>query len=160
MVYRFFERTVLSHLVVVGLAYLATFLLWLFVRTEDSPAFTSNAIMILPATLLGAIYYPFAVKIHRPIPQNPIQQFGVNMLIATYSVVVALSIAWPFCTIPDQRGNLELLTILVSVQVFFAWRLLYDVDPPVVEDAAGRRLSTWGAILFYILRLKRLSKME
>jgi hypothetical protein len=154
MVYRFFLRTVLSHLVVVGLAYLATFLLWLFARTEDAPAFTSQAITILPATLLGAIYYPIAVKRHRPIPHNPIQQFGVNMLIATYSVVVALGVAWPLATVYQDGTDLVLLALFTGVQVFFAWRLLYHVDPIIAEDAAGRQLSVWGLFLFFLKRAK------
>ena len=144
MVSKFFQRTVLAHLAFVGIGYIVLRAVWAYLASRNE-----NLDKAMPApqltfliTLLGAFYYSHCAKKYRPIPRNPIQQFRINLIVALYAVVVALSLTTSFSAsfdIPDVTT----WGFLAALYIFFAWGHIYGVDLPVVQDANGRRLTLW-----------------
>lgn len=143
MVDKFFQRTVLRHLALVGIGYFILHLYWRFVQNDGDPGSTVPPHLIVPLTLIGAICFPRWVKKYRPIPRNPIQQFFINLIIASYSIVVALCLVLPlFGNVTNSRDAMW-WPVFAGLYVFYTWKLVYEVDLPIIQDATGRRMSAW-----------------
>lgn len=138
-----------KHLIVVGLAYLV-FMWWLPEPTEDQVG-----CHIVFAAIIGAIYYPFAVLKHRPVPRNPVQQFMINLWIFVYSAIVAACFALPSHASLDDDTVSPMWPAWVAFYLFFACWLLYGVDHPVVEDATNRKLTEWQLAMLAEQRSRR-----
>lgn len=144
MVSRFFQRTVLTHIAFVGTAYLllrgaGTYTAWS--HGYPGPAMPPPQLTFFVA-LLGAFWYSHRARKYRPVPHNPIQQLRINLIIAIYAVVIALSLTTPF-TASFDYPDVPLWVMLATLYVCVAWRHIYGVDLPVVQDANGRRMTVW-----------------
>jgi hypothetical protein len=152
MVSKFFQRTVLTHFTFVGIGYLILFGAWmcLFLAYGDYHRGFGPppAPLVFLVTLAAAIYYSRCLTKYRPIPHNPIQQFHINFMVATYAIVVALSLAIPLSASLEYGHEATMWPLFAALYVFFAWRHVYAIDPPVVQDAYGRRMSAWALALF------------
>lgn len=163
MVSKFFQRTVLAHVVFVGIGYLVLHAIWmcLFLAYGDYDRGYGPppAPLVFLVTLIAAINYSRCVRKYRPIPHNPIQQFQINFTIAAYAIVVALSLAIPLCAGLQYENDVRIWPLPAALYIFFAWRYVYGIDPPVVQDANGRRMSAWELAIFeakkYRTRLRR-----
>jgi hypothetical protein len=152
MVSKFFQRTVLAHLAFVGLGYLVLRIAWLFILLTygrpDRLFPPPPAPLVFLVTLIAAIYYSRCLTKYRPIPHNPIQQFQINLIVATYAIVVALSLFIPLCAGLQHDTDVTIWPLPTALYIFFAWRHVYAIDPPIVQDAYGRRMSAWEYALF------------
>ena len=164
MASKFFQRTVLAHVVFVGVGYLLLHVAWICLflafNKYDLAGYKGPAFpFVFLLTLVAAIYYSHCVKTYRPVPHNPIQQFRINLIIATYAVVVSLSLAIPLCASLQYGYEVTMWPLFAALYIFFAWRHVYAIDPPVVQDPYGRRFSSWGHAIFeakkYRTRLRR-----
>lgn len=152
MVSKFFQRTVLGHLTFVGLGYVALRIAWLFILLTygrpDRLFPPPPAPLVFLVTLPAAIYFSRCLTKYRPIPHNPIQQFQINLMVATYAIVVALSLAIPLSASLQYGYEVTMWPLFAALYIFFALRHVYAIDPPVVQDAHGRRMSAWALALF------------
>jgi hypothetical protein len=144
MVSKFFQRTVLTHLVFIGIGYLLLRAGWMYVVWSYG-----NPDRVIPApqltfvlTFLGAFYYSYRAKKYRPIPGNPIQQLRINLIVGIYAVIVALTLITPF-NASFESPDVPFSVILAALYIFCAWRHIYGVDLPVVQDANGRQMTLW-----------------
>jgi hypothetical protein len=147
MVSKFFQRTVLSHIAFVGIGYLLLLTLGktLFLAYADDGRVYGRppeAIVFL-LTLLAAFFYSYRLKKYRPIPHNPIQQFEINAIIAIYAIVIALSLTIPLCAGLEHENEGGIWPLPAAIYIFFAWRHIYGIDVPIVQDANGRRMTLW-----------------
>ena len=147
MVSTFFQRTVLRHLTLVGLGYLALRVFWHYLlnHAAEMPALPTvpPPALIVPITLLGAICYRRWLRKYAPVPHNPVQQFCINLIIATYAIVIGLSIALPLHASFSNPIAVTAWPILVMVYVYYALPYLYCVDYAIAQDALGRRMTAW-----------------
>jgi hypothetical protein len=152
MVSKFFQRTVLGHLAFVGIGYIVLRIVWLFVLLTYAPPDRGfpppPAPLVFLVTLAAAIYYSHCLRKYRPVPHNPIQQFHINLIIATYAIVLALSLAIPFCASLTGERDGTLWPLPAALYVFFAWRHVYGVDPATLRDAHHRQMSEWERAIF------------
>jgi hypothetical protein len=157
MVKKFFERTVLAHIAFIGIGYAILRLVPFFVNGTLGQAPPPPLVLLI--TLTAAIYYSHCLKKYRPVPQNPIQQFRMNLIVATYAIVVALSLAIPFAATPEGETTITIWPLPAAIYIFFAWRHVYSVDPPVFLDPHGRPVSEWDLAILEAkrqhIRLKR-----
>jgi hypothetical protein len=147
MVSKFLQRTVVSHLSLVGVGYLIVRIFGDYIWPNEEAETPVHPTLIFVVTLIGAICYGHWVMKYRPVPHNPIQQAQINFLIAIYSLVVAFSLALPLhasLTNPYLEGAWPLLII---TYLYFACGLLYRVDHPVEQDATDRRRTEWQRAL-------------
>ena len=163
MVSKFVQRTVLAHVVFIGIGYLLLHVAWmcLFLAYGNYKVGYGPppAPLVFLITLAAAIYYSYRARKYRPVPHNPIQQFRINLIIATYAIVVGLSLAIPLCASLQYGYEVTMWPLFAALYIFVAWRHVYAIDPPVVQDPYGRRFSSWGHALFeakkYRTRLRR-----
>jgi hypothetical protein len=163
MVSKFFQRTVIAHLAFVGLGYLALRIAWLFILLTyggpDRLFPPPPAPLVFLVTLPAALFYAHCLTKYRPIPHNPIQQFQINLLVATYAIVVALSLAIPLSASLQFGYEVTMWPLFAALYIYFAWRHVYGIDPPIVQDANGRRVSAWELAILeakkYRTRLRR-----
>ena len=143
MISKFVQRTILRHLVFVGVGYLIVRILWVYFRPENPADIPIYPPLVSLVTLFAAICYPSWVRKYRPIPQNPIQQFQINALIAAYAFVVGLSVAFPLHAGGFEPWFVAAWPLVTFVFVYWGWGLLYSVDHDVVQDPTGRRMTPW-----------------
>jgi len=152
MVSKFFERTVVTHIAFVGIGYLLLRLVWpCLLLAYDRPDLGSSpppAGLVFLVTLAAAIYYSHRIRKFRPVPQNPIQQFRINMIIAAYAVVVALSVAIPLCAGLQYQNQVGIWPLPAAIYLFFAWRYVYGVDSAIFRDIHDRPMSEWELAIF------------
>ncbi len=141
MVSKFFQRTVLTHVMFIGIGYLLLHVVWmsLFLAYGDYHLGYGPppAPLVFLVTLIAAIYYSRCVRKYRPIPHNPVQQFQINLIVATYAIVVALSLFIPLCAGLQHDTDVTIWPLPAAIYIFLAWRHVYGIDPPVVQDANG-----------------------